>query len=149
LKNHPELKDAQIMRLAGTTKPTIATIKERKHWNINNLVPQDPVALGICTQIDLDAEVQKAADRVARERKAAGMPAVPEAGITLQPTERMIDAPGMGPQPDMAPYDGGLPSRVVERASAAEEEAAMLEQLRKMGDGKKDKDEVGDEPSSG
>src|SRR5918911_4005443 len=69
LRNHPELKDSQIMRLVGTTKPTVAAIRDRTHWNSNNLVPQDPVTLGLCSQIDLDAEVQKAARRVDREKR--------------------------------------------------------------------------------
>lgn len=69
LRHHPELKDAQIMRLVGTTKPTIAQVRDRTHWNISNLVPQDPVTLGLCSQIDLDAEVKKGARRVERERK--------------------------------------------------------------------------------
>ncbi len=60
LRNHPELKDSQIMRLVGTTKPTIAAIRDRTHWNSPNLTPQDPVALGLCSQVDLDAEVKKA-----------------------------------------------------------------------------------------
>src|SRR4029079_17062861 len=54
LRNHPELKDAQIMRLVGTTKPTIESIRGRSHWNANNLQPMDPVTLGLCSQIDLD-----------------------------------------------------------------------------------------------
>src|SRR5690606_31019907 len=57
LRNHPELKTSQIMRLVGTTKPTIAQIKDRTHWNSPNLQPQDPVTLGLCSQTDLDAEV--------------------------------------------------------------------------------------------
>ena len=69
LRNHPELKDSQIMRLVGTTKPTITQIRERSHWNAPNLTPQDPVTLGLCSQIDLDAEVKKAARRLDRERK--------------------------------------------------------------------------------
>lgn len=69
IRNHPELKDAQIMRLVGTTKPTIAQVRDRTHWNIANLAPQDPVTLGLCSQIDLDAEVKKAARRVERTRK--------------------------------------------------------------------------------
>ena len=60
LRNHPELKDSQIMRLVGTTKPTIIAIRERSHWNSPNLQAQDPVTLGLCSQIDLDAEVKKA-----------------------------------------------------------------------------------------
>ena len=63
IKSHPELKDAQLMRLVGTTKPTIAAIRERTHWNSPNLVPQDPVTLGLCTQVDLDAEVAKSTKR--------------------------------------------------------------------------------------
>lgn len=85
LKNHPELKDSQLMRLVGTTKPTIAQIRDRTHWNSPSLVPQDPVTLGLCSQIDLDAEVKKAARRIERERKDAqkGM----SKGGTLLPTE--------------------------------------------------------------
>ncbi len=61
VRNHPELKDAQIMRLAGTTKTTIAAIRDRTHWNSAALTPMDPVTLGLCSQIDLDFEVQRSA----------------------------------------------------------------------------------------
>lgn len=61
VKFHPELADAQISRLVGTTKPTIAAIRDRTHWNIANIQPIDPVALGLCRQSELDAAVQKAA----------------------------------------------------------------------------------------
>ena len=67
VRNHPELKDAQISRLVGTTKSTIDQIRDRKHWNASNLVPMDPVTLGLCSQIDLDFEVQRAA----KEKPAA------------------------------------------------------------------------------
>ena len=60
VRNHPELKDAQISRLVGTTKNTIEQIRERTHWNSANLTPMDPVTLGLCSQIDLDLEVEKA-----------------------------------------------------------------------------------------
>ncbi len=60
VRNHPEMKDAQIIRLVGTTKSTIAAIRDRTHWNSANLQPLDPVTLGICSQIDLDMEVAKA-----------------------------------------------------------------------------------------
>lgn len=60
LRNHPELKDAAIMRLVGTTKTTIQQIRERTHWNAANLAPADPVTLGLCSQLDLDLEVQRA-----------------------------------------------------------------------------------------
>ncbi|MGV0910896.1 DUF1013 domain-containing protein [Martelella sp. FOR1707] len=61
VRNHPELKDAQISRLVGTTKSTIEQIRNRTHWNAANLVPMDPVTLGLCSQIDLDLEVSKSA----------------------------------------------------------------------------------------
>ncbi|MDP1668134.1 DUF1013 domain-containing protein [Phaeovulum sp.] len=67
VKFHPELADAQIARLVGTTKPTIASIRDRSHWNIGNITPIDPVALGLCRQTELDAEVQKAAKKKAAE----------------------------------------------------------------------------------
>ena len=60
VRNHPELKDAQISRLVGTTKSTIEQIRNRTHWNSNSLQPQDPVTLGLCSQIDLDLEVSRA-----------------------------------------------------------------------------------------
>jgi hypothetical protein len=96
LKNHPELKDSQIMRLVGTTKPTILAIRERQHWNSPNLQAQDPVTLGLCSQIDLDAEVKKAAARLERERKEAGIAEPPKAG-TLLPAEETI-APAPAPE---------------------------------------------------
>ena len=67
VKFHPELADAQIARLVGTTKPTIQTIRDRSHWNIANIQPIDPVALGLCRQTELDAAVQKAAQKKAAE----------------------------------------------------------------------------------
>lgn len=60
VRNHPELKDAQIMRLAGTTKSTLQSIRDRTHWNSASLQPLDPVTLGLCSQMDLDMEVARA-----------------------------------------------------------------------------------------
>ncbi|CTQ33707.1 DUF1013 domain-containing protein [Jannaschia rubra] len=65
VKFHPELSDAQISKLIGTTKPTIQAIRERTHWNVQNIQPIDPVALGLCKQTELDAAVQKAASKSA------------------------------------------------------------------------------------
>ncbi|MEX0367834.1 MAG: cell cycle transcriptional regulator TrcR, partial [Ruegeria sp.] len=67
VKFHPELSDGQIAKLVGTTKPTIQSIRERTHWNISNMQPIDPVALGLCKQSELDAVVQKAAAKKAAE----------------------------------------------------------------------------------
>ena len=67
VKFHPELSDGQIGKLVGTTKPTIQAIRERTHWNISNIQPIDPVALGLCKQSELDAIVQKAAAKKAAD----------------------------------------------------------------------------------
>jgi hypothetical protein len=67
LRNHPELSDAQIQKLIGTTKPTIAAVRERTHWNSPNIKPRHPVALGLCTMEELD----EALARAQRGRKAA------------------------------------------------------------------------------
>ena len=60
LRNHPEMKDAQLMRLVGTTKSTIDSVRDGTHWNNANITPMDPVTLGLCSQIDLDLEVSRA-----------------------------------------------------------------------------------------
>src|SRR6476659_5828059 len=60
VRNHPELKDSAIMRLIGTTKSTITSIRDRTHWNAATLTPMDPVTLGLCSQTDLDFEVSRA-----------------------------------------------------------------------------------------
>jgi hypothetical protein len=83
VRNHPELKDAQISRLVGTTKSTIEQIRNRTHWNAAKLTPMDPVTLGLCSQIDLDLEVQRA---------SRGLPPQAPTGDTLLPaseTERL------------------------------------------------------------
>jgi hypothetical protein len=67
VKFHPELTDAQISKLVGTTKPTILTIRDRSHWNISNIQPVDPVALGLCKQLELDAAVRKAAEKLEKD----------------------------------------------------------------------------------
>lgn len=64
VKFHPELTDGQISKLVGTTKPTIVAIRDRTHWNIGNIQPIDPVALGMCKQIELDAAVAKAVKKM-------------------------------------------------------------------------------------
>jgi uncharacterized protein len=81
VKNHAELKDSQLMRLVGTTKPTIDAIRDRTHWNAGNLTPMDPVTLGLCTQIELDAEVKKAAKRVDANKPDAEDGPTPEGSL--------------------------------------------------------------------
>jgi len=63
LRNHPEVSDAQIGKLIGTTRNTIAAIRDRSHWNISNITAKDPVTLGLCSQRELDAIVAKAAKK--------------------------------------------------------------------------------------
>lgn len=80
VRSHPELKDAQISRLVGTTKSTIEQIRNRTHWNSANLTPMDPVTLGLCTQIDLDLEVERAS-------KGRPLPTAEELGATLEASQ--------------------------------------------------------------
>ncbi|WP_202392894.1 DUF1013 domain-containing protein [Alteraurantiacibacter buctensis] len=63
IRNHPEISDAQIGKLIGTTRNTINAIRERSHWNIQNIVAKDPVTLGLCSQRELDAAVARAAKK--------------------------------------------------------------------------------------
>ncbi|MBF9151010.1 cell cycle transcriptional regulator TrcR [Novosphingobium jiangmenense] len=67
LRNHPEVSDAQIGKLIGTTRTTIAAIRDRSHWNIGNINPKDPVTLGLCSQRELDSLVAKAAKKAGIE----------------------------------------------------------------------------------
>jgi hypothetical protein len=71
LRYHPELPDSAIMKLVGTTKSTIASVRDRSHWNAANIKPVDPVSLGICSQLDLDFAVQKAARKAGRPANEA------------------------------------------------------------------------------
>jgi hypothetical protein len=73
LRNFPQLSDAQISKLLGTTKETIQKVRDRSHWNSANIKPRDPVILGLCTQTDLNAMVTQANERLVRE----GNPPVP------------------------------------------------------------------------
>src|ERR1700761_8004619 len=86
LRHHPEVTDAQISKLLGTTKATIQQVRDRTHWNSSNIKPVDPVTLGLSTQLELDDLVKKAAEKRTRDdakkAKAAGGGS---AGATLKP----------------------------------------------------------------
>ncbi len=73
LRHHPEVTDAQISKLIGTTKSTIESVRSRQHWNAPNLKPVDPVTLGLVSQIELDAVISRAAAKrsQARDEKEA------------------------------------------------------------------------------
>jgi len=70
LRHHPEISDAQIGKLIGTTRNTIAAIRDRSHWNIQNIQPKDPVTLGLCSQRELDAIVARAAKKAGLDDQA-------------------------------------------------------------------------------
>src|SRR6478735_10004544 len=124
LRNHPELKDSQIIRLVGTTKSTIQQIRERTHWNSGSLQPMDPVTLGLCSQIDLDFEVQRAA----KDRPLVDSA---EGGATLMPPELSVL-----PEPEDRD-EARRPGRGDERLDA-DSVFARLKPLRK---GEQDDDE--------
>jgi hypothetical protein len=87
VRNHPELKDAQIMRLVGTTKTTIASVRDRTHWNASTLTPMDPVTLGLCSQIELDFEVQRAAKEKPIDQQYGGATLLPASETTRKEPE--------------------------------------------------------------
>lgn len=118
VRNHPELKDSQVMRLVGTTKTTIAAIRDRTHWNAQNLTPMDPVTLGLCSQIDLDFEVAK------------GAKANPDAVIKREEPEDQTLLPAEVTTGDGAP----------ERDLDVDSVFAKLKQLKREDDGE-DEDE--------
>ena len=98
VRNHPELKDAQIMRLVGTTKTTIASVRDRTHWNASTLTPMDPVTLGLCSQIELDFEVQRAAKEKPVPAAYGGATLLPASETTkkepeFEPTEEAARRP--------------------------------------------------------
>jgi len=101
VKTYPELLDAQVARLLGTTKDTIAKVRDRTHWNSANIKPHNPVLSGLCKQSDLDAALKRAQRRVAREQKKAGIIAAPEAEAP-QPENNAPDL-GSQDQPDIDP----------------------------------------------
>ncbi|MEM9145432.1 MAG: cell cycle transcriptional regulator TrcR [Pseudomonadota bacterium] len=84
VRYHPEIETTQIAKLVGSTKPTIEAIRNRTHWNSANIQPVDPVALGLCSQVDLDAIVAKAADKKAKRLEALGGPAEVEALVSTE-----------------------------------------------------------------
>lgn len=87
LRHHPELSDAQIGRLIGTTKPTINAVRDRTHWNVANLRPRSPVELGLCSHMELTEVVEKARKS---GRRGAAIPMETSAG-TDEPMQMPLD----------------------------------------------------------
>lgn len=122
VRNHPELKDAQIMRLVGTTKTTIASIRDRTHWNTAQLTPLDPVTLGLCSQIDLDFEVQRAA----KEKPATAA----YGGATLLPASETT----------RKDEEDDFTSAIADKSDQFDD-AAVFAKLKQLGGSKQDEDD--------
>ena len=118
VKFHPELTDGQIGKLIGTTKPTIQALRERTHWNINNIQPIDPVALGLCKQSELDAIVQKAAAK----KIAAGEVMSDDERRKLVSTEQSLEMPA---EPKMPSSISGLETFTLSRDDKEEKETPV------------------------
>ncbi|GBQ06509.1 MULTISPECIES: DUF1013 domain-containing protein [Acetobacter] len=86
LRNFPQLNDLQIVKLLGTTKDTIAKVRDKQHWNTPNIKPRDPVTIGLCSQMDLNAAVNAATTRLEREGHEIPQP----------PPMDMVDHEGSG-----------------------------------------------------
>lgn len=120
LKNHPEVSVGQIGKLLGTTKTTIEAVRDRTHWNASNIQPQDPVALGLCSQIELDEVVRKAAAKRKAMLEASGQV---DEGETLQP----LEAPDpSSPERFGADGDGFSHDDEADRRSDVEPDAASV-----------------------
>ena len=103
IRNHPEVTDAQISKLIGTTKNTINNVRDKSHWNSAEIKPVDPVTLGLCSQIELDEVITKSSSRRRKmdEERAA---AVEGPGLTpAEETEKPFEA-----APDDNNGDSGL-----------------------------------------
>ena len=121
LRNHPELTDAQIIKLVGTTKSTIQSIRDRSHWNSPHIKPVDPVTLSLCTQLDLDLAVQRAAQKL---RKAPSAPVVRSA--TLLPASETAAKLAPGP----APVAPAAPEKAAEKEYDVDSVFAKLKGLK-------------------
>ncbi len=138
VKFHPELTDGQISKLVGTTKPTIQSIRERTHWNISNIQPIDPVALGLCKQSELDGAVQKAA----KKKAAEGAVMSDDERRKLVSTEQSL---GMDPEPRIPTAISGLETFTLSdpRGEENEDEEALpdADSLFNLPDDDADEDE--------
>lgn len=119
LKNYPEMSDAQISKLIGTTKPTINSIRDRSHWNTANIKAQNPVGLGLCSADDLEKVVA-----IARAR--AGTTHAPTKTQDVEPAPSMPEATP-DPEPEPAP-EPTVESVFQEQLPAPEEETLAIEQ---------------------
>lgn len=98
LKHHPELTDAQISRLIGTTKPTIKSVRERSHWNISNIKPQSPVGMGLCVEADLEKVVAIARAKAGTTHAPAAPEPVEQPPLAEAPLPTMEPGPMLEPE---------------------------------------------------
>ncbi len=134
VKFHPELSDGQIAKLVGPNKPTIQSIRERTHWNIQAMEPIDPVALGLCKQTELDAAVQKAAAKKAAEGEAMS----DDERRKLLSTEQSL---AMDAEPKIPTAIEGLESFTLSGAPEEKEKQYDAESLFNLPDDKDDDEE--------
>jgi hypothetical protein len=118
LRHHPELTDSQIMKLVGTTKTTIQAIRERTHWNSPNIKAVDPVTLGLCSQLELDFAVEKAARRRGRPTEEA------------RPAQTLLPASETTQRPAAKAEEPQRPEREEEKVYDAESVFAKLKALK-------------------
>ncbi len=101
IKNFPDLQNAQVARLLGTTRETVEKVRDRSHWNAANIKPQNPVLLGLCKQADLDAAIKRAERRVKREQTKAGHGEHDDEAPHDEATTQTVADPGAEAQPDI------------------------------------------------
>jgi hypothetical protein len=137
VKFHPELTDGQVGKLVGTTKPTIQAIRERTHWNINNITPIDPVALGLCKQTELDAAVQIAV----RKKAAEGGVMSDDERRKLVSTEQSLAMPD---EPKMPSSIAGLENFTLSEPEEKAADYSNAESFFNLPDAEDEDDEDGD-----
>lgn len=144
LKFHPEISDSQIQKLLGTTKATINAIRDRSHWNAQNIKPQDPVSLGICSQIDLDGVVRSARERREAKLRKEGIEPGDVADLAPLPVPaELLDDPE--PEPRRAPEPPATPENRREAAEAMFAEPQAGEDPAAEDDSASDDEAVADE----
>lgn len=94
LKHHPELTDAQISKLLGTTKNTINAVRDRSHWNSSNIRARDPMDLGLCSYSDYNAAVEIGRARLQKESEKAEPAPAPKPAIDFGISSLVGDLPG-------------------------------------------------------
>lgn len=138
VKFHPELSDGQIGKLVGTTKPTIQQIRERTHWNIANITPVDPVALGLCKQTELDAAVQVAV----KKREAEGIVMSDDERRKLVSTQTSL---GMSSEPRIPDSIAGLAGFTLSEPEAKPADYSDADSFFNLPEGDDDEDDDEDD----